>query len=108
MDIAQEFQQVGVFLAEDGFEPVLEDMAEAFAADIKALGITEHEAIHDKRDGKSIHFNKQVKVVGHEAVGIEMKRLLAFDIGEDIAECPVVAGIEEYFLTAVFSGHDVG
>lgn len=86
MDIAQELQQVGVFLAEDRFEAVLKDMAEAFAGDVEIFGVVEHEPMHDDRDGELIDFDKQMEVIGHEAVGVESERLAAFNFGEGFEE----------------------
>ena len=46
MDIADEFQEIRVFFAHNGFVSVLEEVAVAFVAFIEGYCISGHEAAH--------------------------------------------------------------
>ena len=47
MDVADQFQKVGVFLAHNGFVSVLKEVAAAFMSFVEGHGITGHEPSHD-------------------------------------------------------------
>ena len=47
MDVANQFQEVRVFFADNGFVAVLEEMATSLMTFIEGNGVSGHEAAHD-------------------------------------------------------------
>jgi len=47
VDVADQFQKIGVFFAYDGFITVLEKVPTAFVPFVEGDGIARHEAAHD-------------------------------------------------------------
>ena len=54
--------------------PVLEEMAHASIPPIIVVTVTSQQPMHDLSDGVCLSFDQQMKVVGHQAVGIEEER----------------------------------
>ena len=63
MDVADQFQQVCIFFAHDGFVAVLEEMACPFVAFIESDGVSCHQFPHDLAEGCRAGAQKKVKVV---------------------------------------------
>ena len=47
MDVADQFQKIGVFFAYDGFITVLEKVTTSFMTFVECNGVARHEATHD-------------------------------------------------------------
>ena len=47
MDVADEFQEIRVFFADDGFVAVLEKVAATFVSFVEGDGVSGHETAHD-------------------------------------------------------------
>ncbi len=47
MDVANQFQQIRIFFADDRFVAVLEEMAAAFVAFVEGNCVSGHETAHD-------------------------------------------------------------
>ena len=47
MDIADKFQEIRIFLADDGFVSVLEEVTRAFMSFVEGDGVSGHETAHD-------------------------------------------------------------
>ena len=67
MDVAYQFEQIGIPLAQDGFIPVLKQMP---MAAVKGLGIARQQTTHGCGDGHGAGFEQQVKMVGHQRPGV--------------------------------------
>jgi hypothetical protein len=71
MDIANQRQQIFVPIADNGFVPALEEMADFAIASVEMLGVGLLQSLHEfgQRNATSLH--QQVDVVGHQAVGVD-------------------------------------
>ena len=47
MDVANKFQEIGIFFADDGFVSVLEEVPRAFMSLVEGNGVSGHEAAHE-------------------------------------------------------------
>jgi len=66
MDIAHQIQEIGIFLAKDGFVAVLKKMPVASVAAVETAGVTRQQSAHDTGDRDTPGAEQQVKVVGHQ------------------------------------------
>ena len=64
MDITHEFEKVSVFLAKNGFVPVLKQMAVPAMSPVITLGMTGQQPPHDGSHGHRAGSQKQMKMVG--------------------------------------------
>lgn len=76
-----------------------------FAVDV--LGVFGVDLLHDEADVGGFGFNEQVRVVGHEAVGVQFERVFVFDFEEDALVGVIVFRFEKDDAAAVSSGGDV-
>ena len=65
VNIANQLQKIGVFLAQDGFIAVLKQMTMAPVAAIIRHDITGQQPTHHRGKGRLAGFKQQVHVVGH-------------------------------------------
>ena len=64
VNVTNKFQEVGVFLAHNGFVTVLEEMACAFMAFIEGDGVSGHQFAHNRAEGcRAAGAQEKVKVV---------------------------------------------
>jgi len=70
VDVADEFEQISIVLNEDGFEPVLKEVAAAMTAPIEGGCVAGEQALHDAGDGCGTGSGQEMHVVGHQAPGV--------------------------------------
>jgi hypothetical protein len=69
MDIADKFQKIGLFLAENGFVAILKKLAMATVPMIESDGITGEKPPHDRGDGSGARSQQEVEMIRHERPG---------------------------------------
>ena len=107
MDIAQQPAEIFIVVAGEGLEPILEDVPSPSSRDIEAFGPGRLHAVHDMRERIISDLEEQVKMIRHQAIGVEdevggLSNLR--DHGEKLR--PVVRGADDG-LAAVAASHDV-
>ena len=69
MDIADEFQQIGIFLAQNRFVPVLEQVAHPVVAPIEVYGVTGEQFFHQGRNGNVAGSQQQMEMIWDQGPG---------------------------------------
>lgn len=70
MDVADQFQQVGVRIDQKRFEPPLEKMSGALFAPIEILRVAKGKVLDDFRQRNLRDLHGKMDVIVHEAVGV--------------------------------------
>ena len=86
MDISNEFQEISIFFADNGFVTVLEEVATPFMTFVEGDGIAGHEAAHDFAEWGMASSQQQVKVVGNKSPSITLGLGLFEDDAQTIEE----------------------
>jgi len=107
MDIADQFQEIGVFFADDGFVSVLEEMAGAFVSFIEGNGIPCHQSAHDFAEGGRGSSQEEVKMVRDQSPGIALGLGLFEDGGQAIKEGVAILVVPEDLSSFDSPAHDV-
>jgi len=71
MDIANQSQQVLILIADNGFVPSLEQIADFAMAAVEVLRVRLLQFLHEFGQRTAAGLKKQVDVVGHQAIGID-------------------------------------
>jgi hypothetical protein len=95
MNIPDQFEKIGVFLAEKGFIPVLEEMAGSVVFSVKVLGISGKQPSHQGREREASASQKQVHMIVHERPGIARSRGFIQKAGQPGDEMFIVVFIPE-------------
>src|SRR3989339_866049 len=69
MDVADQFEEIGVLLADDRFVTVLEEVARALVAEVEIDGIAGQEPAHEEGQTGPARTEQQMNVVGHQRPG---------------------------------------
>jgi hypothetical protein len=64
VDITEQFQKIGIVLAEEGFVAILKEATLTVMASVKLPGISGEESAHNGRDGSTSRPQKEVYMVG--------------------------------------------
>jgi hypothetical protein len=70
MDVANQLQQIGILLAENGFITVLEKMPATLVPTVEAHRIPGEQALHDNRYRYIPGAQQQMEMVRHEGPGV--------------------------------------
>jgi len=70
VDVTDKLQKIGIFLAQDRLEPVLEKMAVSAVGPVIPESITGQEAAHNGRDGSGTGSEQEVEVAWNQDPGI--------------------------------------
>lgn len=85
MNVADQFKQVSILFADDGFVTVLEYMAATVMAVVETDGVAGQQASHQAGEFDSLRDQQQVKVIGDQRPGIAQgvclgkQKIQAFD-----------------------------
>jgi hypothetical protein len=71
MNITDQFQKIGVFVAEDGFIPTLKEMSLFSVAPVEISGVTKLQPLHDFGQWYGLHLHQQMDMVTHQRIGIQ-------------------------------------
>lgn len=82
-------------------------MAGEFVFAVDVLGVFGVDFLHDHADVGGFGLDKQVGVVGHEAVSVQFERVFILDFEEDALVGLIVFWFKENDTAAVSSGGDV-
>jgi len=107
VDVANKFQEVWVFFADDGFVSVLEEMACTLMFFIEGNRITGHEFPHDLAEGGRAGAQKKVKMIRDQGPGITLGLGFFQDDGQAVEEGFAVFVIKEELAAFDATGHDV-
>ena len=69
VDVANQFKKIGIFLNNDAFVAILEEVAFSIVALIVPDSVASHEPPHHGRKKHYAGSHKEVKVIGHQAPG---------------------------------------
>ena len=64
MNIAHQFEEVRIFLANDGLVPVPEEMTGALVSFVERDGVAGQEAPHERRQAGSTAAKQEMEVIG--------------------------------------------
>lgn len=107
MNVTNQFEQVRVLFAKDGFVAVLEKMPVPPVAQIKGDRIAGQKPAHQSRDGGSSGSQKEMKVIREESPGVA-GGLCPLEIGgEPLEEIVTIVIIEKYLAPVNPSSDDV-
>ena len=107
MDVADEGEEVGIFVAKNGFIPVLEKVAGAAVATIKVLGIPGEELSHDGGDAVLATLKEDVNVIVHENLGKDRAPGFGNVLAEPFEEFALVLVVIKYLGLVDPSHHDM-
>ena len=107
MNVADEFQKVRSFLANDGFVAVLKKVATSFMALVEGNGIACHKTPHDFAERDRAGSQEEVKMVWTERPCIALSLGLFENDGKSFEEGLAVLVVLENFPSFNSPGHDV-
>jgi hypothetical protein len=102
-----QLEQIRLLLNDDRLESPLENVTGAGVPPVEVLGIASVEAMHPPRQGRMGRFHQQVKVISHEAIGVEDPGLVGDDRGEKVQEMAAIRGIVKDRPALVAAAGDV-
>ena len=107
MDVADQFQEIRVFFADDGFVSILKEVTRAFVSFVEGDGIAGHEAAHDFAEWGRACTQKEVKVIRDQGPGVTLGLGFFQDDCQAIEEGVAVLVLSEKLPTFNSPGHDV-
>ena len=105
MDVADQFQQVGIFFADNGFITILEEMAASFVAFIECNGVASHEPAHYFAERCRAGSQEEMKMVWDQGPGIALGLGFFEDICQAIEEGVAVLVVSEDLSSFDSSSH---
>ena len=107
MDIPDQFLEIDILLADDGFIAVLKKLAVAFVPLIEADGIAGQQSSHKGGEATSTGPQEEVGVVGHQNPGAAGDRAFGNEDREAVKEVVVVLFVTEDFSSFDSPDHNV-
>lgn len=107
VDIANQFEKVGISFAEKRLIAVLEQVPVTIMTSVELLGITGEQSAHDGGDGGCSCSQKKVDMVGNKSPGMTGSRGLGEDGPETAEKVFVVPGTFEDRVLFYASNNDV-
>jgi hypothetical protein len=107
VNITDKLQQVGVFLAQDGFVTILKEMPIPVMPPVKIDGITGKQSFHQNRDGYLSCPQQKVKVIGNQGPCITRRPGFGQQIAKPIHESCIILLIAKYILAINASHHNM-
>jgi hypothetical protein len=107
VNIPNQFPQIGVFLADNRFVPILEEVPVAFVPPIETDRIPGKQSSHQARKGHRPRAEKKVSVIWHQDPRIAGRFQLRKKHGEALNKILVIVLVQEYLATLYPSDHDV-
>jgi hypothetical protein len=95
MDIANQFQKVWIFLAQDGFIPVLKQAPMAFMPVIETDCVAGQKPAHNRGDGNVTGSQKKVEMIGDQRPGVTKRFTVADNPGQALDEIIAIIVIEK-------------
>jgi hypothetical protein len=107
VNVADQREQVIVFVAEDGFVAVLEQMSAALMAAVVVLSIPREELSHNSGDAVIAALEKNMNVVVHEDPGVHRTFTLDYILSESLQKARLVLIVVEYVGLVDSPHHDM-
>ena len=107
VDIANEFEEVRIFLAHDRLVTVLEEMAPSVVPQVEGDGIAGQESSHEGGQAGRTAAQEEMKVIGNECPGIDARSRFFSDLPKPVKEVLAIPGVSEDGGTIDTSYHDV-
>jgi len=105
--IATQFEQMGVLLDQDGFEPSLQDVPHTMMPPVVPLRVQAIELAHPQREVGLRGFYQQMIVIVHKAIGMTAPAIALDDVGEHRQPLRSVAVIGNDILPGIAPTGDV-
>jgi hypothetical protein len=107
MDIAHQCQSVAILIDQVSLEPSLEDMSDPCQPGIEIAGIAKRQILHARRQFQIPRLQRKVKVIGHQAEGVDPVAEAGNAFGEQLIEEVPVTGSQEHVLPGIATQDDV-
>ena len=107
MNVFEEAEQIGFSIAEYGFVPALEKMANGAVFPIVVHGVGLIQTLHDLGKGNIYGLYEQMNVIVHEDVCINTATGAVFIDREEEKILLEVRSVSKYLLTLISAGYDV-
>ena len=107
VDIANQFEEVGIFLADDGFVAVLKEMPGTVVTAIEIDGIACEKSAHEGGEPAMAGAEQQVNVVGHQRPGEAFDASLDEEFGQGLEKPAAVGIVPENVATVDTADDDV-
>jgi hypothetical protein len=105
MDIRDQFQKVGVLLAENGLVPVLKQVAASPVPAVETHGVSRQKPLHNGCNGSQPGAHKQMEMIGHQGPGQAARLTLAENVPQPVKKI-IAVGIVAENRTPLDSSHD--
>ena len=96
MNVAHQFPQIRIFLAQKGFISILKQMSIPAMTAVELLGITGEQPAHDGGDGSRAGSEEHVGMVGHQGPGITRRRGISQNMTQTFKKVLMVLRIFKY------------
>ena len=106
MDVTDQFQQVGILIADERFVPALVEVTRAIVAEIEVKRIPGEQSPHERRKAGFAWPKKEVKyMIGHQRPGKAFGAGLNKELGKTAEESPPF-GIDTKDVATVYTTDD--
>ena len=105
MNVTDQFQQIGILIADEGFEPALVKVTRTVVAEIEVKRIPGEQSSHERRKAGFAWSEKEVKVIGQQRPGKAFGAGLNKELGKTAKESPPVGIVAEDVAT-VYAADD--
>src|SRR6266542_6275998 len=102
MNVADQLQQIGVFLAENSFISALKQMTALLVSAVEVLGIGLLEPLHVFGKGRLGTLEQQMNVIGHQTIRIDRDPVFPPIVGESFQVDSIVAVLQKGLLRVIF------
>jgi len=107
VNIADQFEKIRVFFADDGFVPVLKKMPCALMSFVEGDGVTGHEFAHDLAEGRRAGAQEKVKMIRDQGPGVTLGLGFFQDASKPFQETLAILVVQKELATFDSPGHDV-
>ena len=107
MDVADQFQEIRIFFADDRFVSILEKVTTTFVAFVEGNSVPGHETAHDFAEWGGAGAQEEVEMVWNQGPCVALHLGFFEDDGESFQERLTVLVIEEDVSSFNSPGHDV-
>ena len=105
MDVTQKSKKIAIIFAYWRQEPILEEVPSSIIPLIEGLGITGQKPLHYVGYRRYLLPQQQVKVIWHEAVGVELESEPLLSFPEKAQKIHEITIPQKYRLPIVAAGH---
>ena len=107
VDIANQFDEVRIFFANDRLVTVLEQMAPSLVPQVEGNGIAGQESSHEGGQTCRTATQEEMKMVGNECPGIDARSRFFSDLPKPVEEVLAILGVPEDRSAVDTPYHDV-